>query len=66
MKKVESENSEEEEKEEDVECVANKCIILVLEKGGTKWSQNGCRVNHVASGIAQSFHTALEFTRTIE
>ena len=61
---MESENSEEEE--EDVECVASKCIILVLEKGGRKWSQNGCRVNHVASGIAQSFHTALEFTRTIE
>ena len=64
MKKVESANSDEEE--EDVEYVANKCIILVLEKGGTKWLQNGCRVDHVASGIAQSFHTTLEFTRTIE
>ena len=61
---MESENSDEEE--EDVECVANKCIILVLEKGGTKWSQNGCRVNHVASGIAKSFDPTLGFTRPIE
>ena len=53
MKEVESENSGEEK--EDVECVTVACII-----------SNGCRVNHVASGISQSFHTIFQDNRTIE